>query len=340
MTVATFAQGHAAHAQPGHPERPARLDAVRAAVDADPALRALSWIEGGPAPREALERVHSAAYLDRIEALCRRGGGHLDADTYATAASWNVASRACGGLLAVVDAVVGGRAANGFALGRPPGHHASPEQAMGFCLLSHVAVAARHAQAAHGAERVLVVDVDVHHGNGTQDAFYDDPSVLFVSSHQAGIFPGTGRLDETGAGAGEGTTVNVPVPAGTGDGLVGLYRRVLPPLAERFRPDLVLVSAGYDAHRLDPLAGLALSVRGLADVVGVVQETADRWAGGRLALSLEGGYHPDALAACVAATLRRLLDPAADVDDPFGPSVLPQPDLDPVTEAVLRRHGL
>ena len=339
MAVLSLLANDAGHAEPGHPERPARLDAVRAAVEGDPRLRGLERVGGGAAPREALERVHTAAFLDRVEALSRAGGGHADADTYVTAASWDVARRACGGLLAVVDAVLAGGAGAGFAVGRPPGHHAPPDRAMGFCLVNHVAVAARHAQAAHGAERVLVVDVDVHHGNGTQDAFYDDGSVLFVSSHQAGIYPGTGALGETGAGAGEGATVNLPLPARTDDALVDLYRAVLPPLAARFRPDLVLLSAGFDAHRLDPLAGLSLSVAGLVDLVGVVQEAADAHAA-PLALSLEGGYHAEALAACVAGTLRRLLDPAAEVDDPFGPSRLPAPDLAPLAEAVRRVHGV
>ena len=348
MTVVSVQHGDGAHAQPGHPERPARLAAVRAALSADPALAALDRVEGGPAPRRALERVHDPAYLDVLEAFCARGGGDLDVDTYATAASWDVARQACGGLLAVVDAVMGGRAqtpsgtapANGMALGRPPGHHARPHAAMGFCLLSNAAVAARHAQAEHGAERVMIVDLDVHHGNGTEEAFYDDPSVLVVSSHQADIYPGTGALADAGAGPGEGATVNLPVPAGTGDELAGLYRDVLPPLAARFRPDVVLLSLGADAHRLDPLAGLALSTTGLADAALVVQEVADRHAGGRLVGTLEGGYHADALASTVAAVLRRLRDPTAAVADPFGPTAAPPQDLGPLAAAVRQRHGL
>ena len=347
MAVLSLLSDDAGHAQPGHPERPTRLEAVRERIEGDDTLRGLHRAEGGVVSRDALERVHTPALLDRIEALAEAGGGHVDTDTYVTPASWDVARRACGGLLAVVDAVVAGGAQTagaqttgaGFAVGRPPGHHAPPDRAMGFCLVNHVAVAARHAQAVHGVERVLVVDVDVHHGNGTQDAFYDDGSVLFVSSHQAGIYPGTGALDETGGGAGAGTTVNLPLPAHTDDALVDLYRVVLPPLAARFRPDLVLLSAGFDAHRLDPLAGLALSVAGLVDLVGVVHEVADAQGAG-LALTLEGGYHAGALAACVAGTLRRLQDPAAEVDDPFGPSRLPAPDLGPLVEAARGVHGV
>lgn len=340
MTTISFLDGHAAHAQPGHPERPARLDAVRAAIQADPALAAIPRLSGFPASVDDLARVHPEAYLDLLDTFCATGGGQLDPDTYATPASWDVARQACGDLLALVDAVCTGRTQNAFALGRPPGHHARPFQGMGFCLLSNVAVAARHAQAVHGAERVMIVDVDVHHGNGTQEAFYSDPSVLFVSSQQEGLFPGTGALEEIGAGVGEGSTVNLPVPGGTGDGLVDLYRAVLPPLAARFQPDLVLISAGFDAHRLDPLGGLGMSVSGLVDLLGVVHEAADQWAEGRLVLSLEGGYNPDALAACVAATLHRLGDPTAEVVDPFGPSHLDAPDLGPLTEAVRALQGI
>jgi len=339
VTAVTFNASHAAHAEPGHPERPARLDAVAEAIAADPALADLVRLDAPPAPREALEAIHPPEYLDLLEAFCAAGGGALDVDTYATPASLDVARQSVGGLLAVVDAVFD-RCNNGFAIGRPPGHHARPAQAMGFCLLANAAIAARHAQRAHGAERVLIVDVDVHHGNGTQEAFLDDPSVLFVSSQQENIYPGGGALSEIGVGAGEGFTVNLPLPVGTGDELAGLYRAVLPPLADRFRPDLVLVSFGADTHRLDPLSGLALSVDGLADVVGAIQEVADAHADGRLVLTLEGGYHPAVLAASVAAVLRRLLDPAAEIVDPFGPTCLPPRDLAPLADAVRQRHGL
>ena len=339
MTVYSFRDDHTAHATPGHPERPARLEAIRAALNADAELVTLLRLQGRPASRTALERIHPSAYLDLLEAFCERGGGDLDLDTYATASSYRIACEVCGDLLALTDAVLRGEATNGFALGRPPGHHARPMQAMGFCLLSNVAIAARHAQAS-GVERVLILDMDVHHGNGTQEAFYDDPSVLVISSHQADIFPGTGQIHETGAGDGVGFTVNVPVPAQTGDELVPALRQLVLPLADRFRPDLVLVSAGYDAHRLDPLGGLALSVVGLVGLVHVAQEAADQHAGGRLVASLEGGYHAEALAASVAGTLHALLDPGASVSDPFGPTHLPPVELAPLMEEVRVWHGI
>ncbi len=340
MTAVTLLADDARHAQPGHPERPARLAAIRDALAADPVLAALPRLAAESAPRRALERVHDPAYLDLVEAFCADGGGDLDADTYATAGSFRVATEAAGGVLALVDAVCRGEVANGFALGRPPGHHARPMQAMGFCLVSNAAVAARHAQAEHGVDRVLIVDLDVHHGNGTQEAFHDDPSVLFVSTHQADIYPGTGHLGDVGVGAGAGFTVNLPVPGGTGDELVDVVRALLPGLADRFRPDLVLLSFGADAHRLDPLAGLGMSVTGLADAALVVQGVADAHAGGRLVATLEGGYHAEALAASVAAVLRRLADPAAAITDPFGPTSRSGRDLGGLVEAARRLHGL
>ncbi len=340
MTVFSLRDDHALHAARGHPERPARLEAIRQRVLGDAALDGLVRVQGDAASRAQLERVHEPAYLDMLEAFCETGGGMLDVDTYATADSWRLVREASGDLIEIVRRVCAGEVLNGFALGRPPGHHARPGAAMGFCLLSNAAIAARAAQAS-GAARVMIVDMDVHHGNGTQEAFYDDPTVLFVSSHQADIFPGSGNADETGAGLGLGATVNLPVPGGTTDaGLAGLYRQILPPLAERFAPDLVILSAGYDAHRLDPIGSLSLSVSGLADLVRAVRETADTYARGRLVLTLEGGYHPEALAAGVAASLRVLLDPAGDVVDPFGPSRRDGPDLSPLAAHVRALHGL
>ncbi|OZC03075.1 histone deacetylase family protein [Rubricoccus marinus] len=341
MTLYSLRDDHALHSARGHPERPARLEAVRERIEANRALVDLVRVQGAPASREDLERVHDPAYLDALEAFCENGGGMLDVDTYATRESLRLVRGASGDVIEIVRRVCAGEADNGFALGRPPGHHARPAQAMGFCLLSNAAIAARFAQEALGAGRVMIVDTDVHHGNGTQEAFYDDPSVLFVSSQQADIFPGTGAMDETGTGAGEGSTVNLAVPGGTTDaGLVGLYRETIGPLAARFRPDLILLSAGYDAHRLDPIGGLSLSVSGLTDLVRVVMEAADAYASGRLVLTLEGGYHPEVLGAGVASSLRALLDPTAEPADPFGPSRREGPDLTEITAHVRALHGL
>ncbi|MEM1056066.1 MAG: histone deacetylase [Bacteroidota bacterium] len=341
MTLYSLRDDHALHASRGHPERPARLHAVRDLLRRDGALRDLVHVSAEAASLDTLALVHDPAYLDALDTFCETGGGMLDVDTYATPDSWRIAREACGDLLGIVDRVCSGEATNGFALGRPPGHHARPAQAMGFCLLANVAIAARHAQRVHGLDRVLVLDFDVHHGNGTQESLYEDPSVLVVSSHQADIYPGSGRLGETGDEAGEGATVNLPVPGGTGDaGMRSLYREIVAPLADRFRPELVLVSAGYDAHRLDPLGGLALSVSGLTDLVRLAMEIADRHADGRIVLSLEGGYDTDMLAHGVASSLRALRNPTAEALDPFGPSRHTGPDLLDLAEALRQQHGL
>ncbi len=340
MLAYAFDPTHVALGVVGHPERPARLDAAIALLEREGMLSAMRRVAADEAPRAALERVHDPSYLDLLESVTDAGGARLDPDTYCTTESYAIARRAAGGLLAVTNAVLHGDAQAGFALVRPPGHHARAFTAMGFCLLANVAIAVRHAQRAHGIRRVMVVDFDVHHGNGTQEAFYEDPDVLVVSSQQYPFWPGTGAITETGAGAGEGATVNIPVPAGTGDALASLYQRVLPVLAKRFEPEVVFVSAGYDAHWKDPVGGLALSVAGLASIAGTIAEVADAHCGGRLIAALEGGYHTGALAAGVLGTLRVMEDGAALVDDPYGPAPARGSDLVRVREALEALHGL
>ena len=347
-TAFTLDADHGVHTAPGHRESPLRLDTTAALLRADGILDRLRRFPLPEADRAALERVHTAAYLDGLdEATARLAAAGpdalqwLDEDTYLLGGSYGVAKRSVGGLLGLVDAVVTGEAPNAMAVCRPPGHHARPGAAMGFCLLANAAVAARHAQRVHGLERVLVVDFDVHHGNGTEEVFFEDPSVLALSSHHFPLWPGTGALDVVGAGAGEGYTVNLPLPIGAGgDAVVALYRRVLPALARRFRPDLVLVAAGYDAHYLDPIGGLALGVSHFAALVRLCLEVADREADGRIVFSLEGGYNPDALAHGVLSTLRLLEDPTAAPSDPFDAPPDGVRDLSALTDAVLARHGL
>lgn len=337
----TYDPAHTAHREAGHPERPERLARTMALLAERGALGRLTAVEPTEADDDALARVHAPAYLGVLDAVCARGGGLLDPDTYATAESCALARRAAGGLLRLTDAVLAGQLDSGFALARPPGHHARPFAAMGFCLLSNVALAARHAQAQHGVARVMIVDFDVHHGNGTQEVFEADPSVLVVSSHRFPFYPGTGAITETGAGPGAGATVNIPLPAGTADAeLLALYRRVLFPLADRFRPELVLVSAGYDAHHRDPLGDCALSVRGLTDLLLVAMEIADTHADGRLVATLEGGYDVEALGYCVLAAFTVLQDPAAEIEDPFGPAAAPGPSLAALTEDLRALHRL
>ncbi len=252
----------AAHAFPGHPESPARFDLLDDVV-ISPLVEHLMRVEGEPAPIDAVLRVHAEAHLARIEAALADAPAYLDyGDTYVTNQSLQVALRSAGGVLAVLQAVLDGQAAAGFAFNRPPGHHATASRAMGFCLLNNVAIAARAAQAV-GISRVAIVDFDVHHGNGTQAIFDSDPDVLYISTHQVGIYPGTGALEECGTGKGTGSTVNLPLPALAGDrAFEAAAERLIGPAITRHQPELILVSAGFDAHWRDPLARLRVTPNG------------------------------------------------------------------------------
>lgn len=288
--------------EPGltHAERPARLAAVLRQLRERP-LPGAAWRAPTPAPRAALERAHRPDYVTELLAL-RGAHAELDPDTFTSPGSVDAALLAAGAAVDAVDAVVAGPTRQAFALVRPPGHHAERAAAMGFCLFNNAVVAVQHARAQHGLRRVLVVDWDVHHGNGTQHAFEEDPEVLFFSTHRFPFYPGTGAVHERGRGAGLGSTVNVPLPAGAGDHALELaFEALLLPLAERHRPELVVVSAGFDAHRDDPLADMRATAEGFARLCALVQGIAQRHAQGRLVLLLEGGYHLDNLARSVAA---------------------------------------
>ncbi len=292
-----------------HPERPERFDVV---VNALPVDRMLP-LESRAATEEELLLCHTAQYWHVARNDIEAGYRHLSTgDTDIDKRSWEVAVHAAGGALNAVDAVMGGRARNAFCAVRPPGHHATASRGMGFCVLNNVALAARYAQRRSGLERVLIVDWDVHHGNGTQEIFYRDPSVFFFSSHQWPLYPGTGRADETGEGVGEGTTMNFPFPAGSGRAeILGAVENALMPAAEKFRPDLVLISAGFDSRIGDLLGNFTLTDEDFTDLTSRVMEIADRHAGGRVVSILEGGYNLNGLASAAAAHVERLLSPRA-----------------------------
>lgn len=278
-----------------YPEHAGRILAILELIDKEP-IEGLSFGEGRAATAEELGRVHTSSYLKDIYVL-RGKNAWLDMDTTAVSpGSVEAAEVAAGTALAAVEAVMKGETPSAFALVRPPGHHAEPVRARGFCLFNNVAVAAAHAQAELGCERVLILDWDAHHGNGTQDIFWADPDVLFFDIHRgAPFYPGSGALDEIGAGLGEGTTVNVPMPAGSGDvAYLKALREILVPAAEYFKPDLILVSAGFDAHWHD--LALNVSYEGFAAMTAVVQELADSVCEGRLVFVLEGGYNLESLA--------------------------------------------
>ena len=288
----------------GHPERPARLSAVARAIGSD---RDHSLVPLGPREATQVEvtRVHTAAHFERMAGTSGRTV-RLDPDTAASPRSFHAAVRAAGAAIAATEAVVDGTVRNAFVAVRPPGHHATPGSPMGFCLFNNVAIAARHAQRALGLSRVAIVDFDVHHGNGTQDAFYEDRDVLYVSSHQSPCYPGTGAPNEIGRGPGRGTTLNLPLCAGHGDRAYGaVWGAVVPRVVELFQPELVLVSAGFDLMANDPIGGMEVTAAGMRAIAASLTALAERVAGGRIVMVLEGGYDEGNLAsgtlACIDA---------------------------------------
>ena len=293
----------------GHPESPDRLRAIFGRLHDTGLMDQLVLMEPKPAPEEWITQVHAPGYVAHLRAIAPAVGRiSVDPDTALSPGSLPAAFLAVGAAVAAADAIMAGTIRHAFCAVRPPGHHAERARAMGFCLFNTVAITARYLQRRHGLGRVLIVDWDVHHGNGTQEAFYDDLSVLFFSTHQSPHYPGTGRASERGIGRGEGTTVNVPLPAGAGDvDYEEVFRKILLPAADRFRPDCVLVSAGFDAHRDDPLAAMRLTEDGYAMLTTLVGELAGRHCDGRLISCLEGGYQLDALGRSVERHVRVLL---------------------------------
>jgi acetoin utilization deacetylase AcuC-like enzyme len=341
MTTAILSDPrYASHDNPAHVERAERMRVIEQALDASGLLPQLLALAPRIAAYEELAAVHSPKLLAALKRAAELGGGQIDGDTYIRPGSWLAATLAAGAALRAVEAVVRGEARNAFALVRPPGHHATPSRSMGFCLVNNMALAARHATDALGLERVAIVDYDVHHGNGTQDAFYEDGRVLFCSTHSAMLYPGTGAASEQGAGAGLGTTLNVPLHYGVGDaGYARVFEALVLPALQRFRPQLVLVSAGYDAHWGDPLGTEVLSVTGYGRLTQMLYDAAGELCGGRLVLALEGGYYLEALGACVVAALDVLLG-REPRPDPLGAIVAREPDVEPIIAALRRRHPL
>ncbi|MEQ1853712.1 MAG: histone deacetylase [Chthoniobacteraceae bacterium] len=310
MIFATDSHCRKHDAGPGHPEQPARYDAVLTALKAGGLLAKLREIGPRAVKREDLLLVHGAAYLDLAEREIREGRDQLSTgDTGVGPESWDAAMAAAGCALAAVEAVVQGDAKTGFCLIRPPGHHASADRGMGFCIVNDVALAARHARRRLGIGRVAIIDWDVHHGNGTQDIFYADGSVFFFSTHQSPWYPGTGRASETGEGEGKGTTLNCPLPAGSGRAeIFECFEKRLLPAMEKFRPELVLISAGFDSRAGDPLGQFLLTDADFADLTRLVRGFAGKHAQGRVVSVLEGGYSLGGLASAAAAHVAALMD--------------------------------
>ena len=313
-----YPNGHEAHRQPGHPERPERIEAIRDAMQRQGLWSDHQQLSPQAIPPAVLHRVHSAEYLSVLEITCRRGG-HLDVDTYVTPSSWTLALQAAGGALAVAEAVWSGRARRGFALTRPPGHHACRGQGMGFCLLNNIALAAEALVQEHGARRLAIVDLDLHHGNGTQDIFWQRGDVFYLSTHQSPLFPGTGLIDEIGAGEGAGFNANFPLPPGSGDdALLTVLDDLILPLLKRYQPEMILISYGFDPHWSDPLGHLIMSADGISQAVRSLVTQAEASCGGRVAVILEGGYNLEAAAACSLGVAAALL--GQPFSDPLGPA--------------------
>lgn len=313
-----YPNGHEAHSQPGHPERPARLEAVKKALE-DSGLWAM-----GPKlppielPAEVYRAIHTSEHLERLQSLSQAGQDY-DFETYLTKQSWPLALNASGGAAAVAGSVWRREAERGFALSRPPGHHATPDRAMGFCLMNNIALAAEYLLQTEDAKRIAIIDMDVHHGNGTQDIFWQRNDVLFISTHQSPLYPGTGLLNERGAGDGQEFTCNLPLPPYSGDEAFSFaHAEIILPLLDRYQPEMLLVSFGFDAHWKDPLANLQMSASGYAKQVSALSSWADQHCAGRITLILEGGYDLEAGAGCGLAVTQALL--GQDWDDILGPA--------------------
>ncbi len=299
----------------GHPERPERIAALLNLVE-QLDHQQFAILPPTAATRADVEACHGSDYVSLVESTSKANQYALDGDTITCRDSFGVGLLAVGGFLRLIDAVAVGEIQNGFALVRPPGHHALKNQAMGFCLFNTIAIGAQHLKRTHGAKKILIMDWDVHHGNGTQDAFYDDPSVLFISTHQFPYYPGTGAVNEVGENAGEGYTINIPLPAGCADAeYLRIFQEIVVPASEKFDPAWILVSAGFDPHRHDPLGGMGVTEAGFGAMARILIALADRFASARIAFLLEGGYDLAALRNSVAAVLDAMRQPSTNVED-------------------------
>ena len=327
------------HTDPTHVERAERLLSIQRALDTSGVRAMVQQLAPRPATQDELLAVHTTDHVDTINRYAVRGG-YIDTDTYMVEGTLEAAYLAAGGAITAVAAVLEGTTPNAFAFVRPPGHHATPDRAMGFCLFNNIAVAARAALQQFGLARVAIVDYDVHHGNGTQDIFYGDGQVLFCSTHAAPYYPGTGCVDEIGTGDGAGATLNVPMPYGVGDvGYQQVFQQVIIPALHRFQPQLILVSAGYDAHWSDPIGPMVVSVQGFASMTKMLLEAAGELCDGRIVLVLEGGYNLEAVGASALASLQVLLGQTPAPGE-MGRITAPEPELTRLIATIQQQHPL
>lgn len=328
------------HDQAGHPENAKRLKSIIKGLNEKGLFEKIKVVQSRLAEIDEITICHTKKYVEFVKEFCEKGGGYLDPDTYANSYSFEAASTAVGGSIELTKAVINGELKNGFALLRPPGHHALANRSMGFCLLGNIAIAAKTALQFTEINKVAIVDFDVHHGNGTQALVDDDPNILFISSHQYPFYPGTGSIREIGTGEAERTIVNIPLQAGVGDeGFKLIYERIIIPSLKRFKPDLILVSAGYDAHWDDPLAKLNLSLSGFNHISRELINCAEEICSGKIIFFLEGGYNLDVLKEGVANTIRALLG-IKDYEDPIGKSNIAEPEIEKLVNELIQIHKL
>ncbi len=341
-TIYTTHPRYPEHDFPGHPEHAGRIRAVWQRLDESGLSARMNKVEAQPASDAQILMVHTPDYLELLKQLnVLETTRMLDLNTYAGPDVLDIARLSAGGVVDAVDAVMRGAAENGLAAVRPPGHHAIADYGLGFCILGNIAIAARWAQQQYGISRVLIVDYDVHHGNGTEAMFYDDPSILFISTHQYPLYPGTGAVTDVGEGDGAGYTINVPLPAYCADeNYARIFEEIVWKAAERFEPELVLVSAGFDAHWTDPLAGMKLTLNGYAQLSSELKRIAERFCGGKIVFVMEGGYDLDGLSYGMCNIARVLLGDAPV--DPLGlpPKVRPEPDISAMLGMIKRLHSL
>jgi acetoin utilization deacetylase AcuC-like enzyme len=306
------------HDTGNHVENSGRLTATLSVLEETEVMQKITQFSPRPASIEEIAQVHAQQYIDQVKAISERGGGSLDLDTVLSSGSNNAALMAAGGVITAVEAVMNKTLNHAFCLVRPPGHHASCWHGAGFCLFNNIAIATKYLLLHYAIERILIVDFDVHHGNGTQDTFYTDPNVLYFSTHQYPLYPGTGTLNETGKGDGLGLNINIPMAPGCGDSeYQTIYEDILAPIALRYKPQFILVSAGYDGHWSDNLASMQLSVFGFVRIAEILKVLADKLCAGNLVFTLEGGYNLQALAYSIASTINAL-NSSQEIHDPLG----------------------
>jgi len=327
-----------------HPENVKRLKAIMRYLERTGPWQQLEAFSPAVAAVPAIALVHNRDYIEKVREMAEKGGGQLDADTIVSAGSYDAARFAAGGAIKAVEAVIEEQMDSVFALVRPPGHHALAGRGMGFCLFNNIAIAAKYALQKYGLERIAIIDFDIHHGNGTQETFYDDSKVLYISTHQAAHFPGTGKVEETGGGKAGGSNINIPLPAACGDNeYEKVYGEIVVPAVKRFKPQLIMVSAGYDGHWADGLAMMRLSIGGFAMIAGIIKKLADEVCDGRIVLSLEGGYNLTVLSAAVRATFEVLLGTEIkDIEDKLGqlPLEVETPDISALVGQIKEIHNL